>query len=155
MNPPPNNILHDATRTQHGAARSILGWPSCRGGKRQLEMNTDHLGLRLPNFRSIRDSMLVNTAYAFINYLDPQIRTMFRHMVEVTRFAVGILRIPHGKIFMDWDVTYGNPVRDKNMQTKVLMYWEPTHTDPEAWRKIGTRCKGKGKTYIAFCYHAC
>ena len=32
MNPPPNYILDEATRIQHGAARRILGWPSRRGG---------------------------------------------------------------------------------------------------------------------------
>ena len=155
MNPPPNYILDEATRIQHGAARRILGWPARRGAKRQFEMSTDHLGLRLPNFRTIRDSMLVNTAYAFINNLDPQVSTLFRHMVEEARIAAGIPRVPHGKIFLDWDLTYGNPVRDKNTQTKGLTYWEPTRTDPKARRKIGTRGKAKGRTYVAFLYHAC
>ena len=77
MNPPLNYILDEATMIQHGAARRILGWPSRRGSKRQFEISMDHLGLRLPNFRTIRDSMLVNTAYMFINNLDPQIRTLF------------------------------------------------------------------------------
>ena len=97
MNPPSNYILDEATRIQHGAAKMILGWPSRRGGKRQIEMSTDHLGLRLPNFRTIRDSMLVNTTYAFVNNLDPQIRTLFRHMVEEARVAAGIPRVPRVK----------------------------------------------------------
>ena len=69
MNPPLNYILDEATKIQHGAARQILGWPSRRGGIRQFDMSTDHLGFRLPNFCTIRDSMLVNTAYAFVNNL--------------------------------------------------------------------------------------
>ena len=59
------------------------------------------------------------------------------------------------KIILDWDVTYDNPVCDRNTQTKGLAYWEPTRTDPKARRKIGTRDKGKGRTYIAFLYHTC
>ena len=140
---------------QHGAARRILGWPARRGGKRQFEMSTNHLGLRLPNFRTIRDSMLVNMAYAFINNLNPQVRTLFRHMVEEARVAAGIPRVSHGKIFLDWDLAYGNPVRDKNTQTKGLTYWEPTCTHPKARYKIGRRGKCKGRTYVAFLYHAC
>ena len=155
MNPPPNYILDDATRIQHGAARRILVWPARRGAKRQFEMSTDHLGLRLPNFRTIRDSMLVNTAYAFINNLDSQIHTLFRHMVEEARIVAGIPRVPHGKIFLDWDLTYGNPVRDKNTLTNGLTYWDSIRTDPKARRKIGTRGKAKGRTYVAFLYHAC
>ena len=118
MNPPPNYIMDEATKIQHGAARRILGWPSRRGGRRQLKMNTDHLGLILPNFRTIHDSMLVNTAFAFLNNLDPHVRTLFKHMVEEARVAAGILRAPQDKIFMDWDLTYGNPVKDVNTQTK-------------------------------------
>ena len=34
MNPPPNYILDEATKIQHGAARRILGWPARRGAKR-------------------------------------------------------------------------------------------------------------------------
>ena len=90
MNPPPNYILDDATKIQHGAARRILGWPARRDAKRQFEMSMDHLGLRLSNFRMIRDSMLLNMAYAFINNLDPQVHTLFRHMVEEVRIAAGI-----------------------------------------------------------------
>ena len=122
MNPPPNYILDDATMIQYGAARRIFGWPARKGAKRQFEMSTDHLGLRLPNFRTIRDSMLVNTAYAFMNNLNPQVRTLFRHMVEESCVAAGISRVPHGKIFLDWDLAYDNPVRDKNTQTKGLTY---------------------------------
>ena len=155
MNPPPNYILDDAIRIQHKAARRILGWPARKDGKRQFEMNTDHLGLRLSNFRTIRDSMLVNTVYAFINNLDPQVRTLFRHMMEEARVAAGIPRVPYGKIFLNWDLAYGNPVRGKNMQTKCLTYWEPTRTDRKARRTIGTRGKGKGRTYVAFVYYAC
>ena len=118
-------------------------------------MNTDHLGLRLPNFRTIRDSMLVNTAYAFINHLDLQVHTLFRHIVEEARVAANIPRFPYGKIFIDWHLAYGNPVRDKNTQTKGLTYWEPTRTDPKARRKIGMRGNDKGRTYVTFLYHAC
>ena len=85
-------------------------------------MSTDHLGLRLPNFRTIWDSMLVNTAYAFINNLNPQVCTLFRHMVEESCVAAGISRVSHGKIFLDWDLAYDKPVRDKNTQTKGLTY---------------------------------
>ena len=155
MNPPPNYILDDATKIQHGAARRILGWPTRRGAKRQFKMNTDHLGLRLPNFRTIRDSMLVNTAYAFINNLDMQVRTLFRHIVEEARVVANIPRHPYGKIFIDWDLGYGNPVRDKNTQSRGLMYWEPTSTDPKARRKIEMGGKNEGRTYVAFLYHAC
>ena len=77
MNPPPNYILDKATRIQHGAARRVLGWPVRRGGGRQLEMSTNYLRLRLPNFQTIRDLMLVNIAYAFMNNLDPPVRTLF------------------------------------------------------------------------------
>ena len=119
MNPPPNYILDDATRIQHGAARRILGWPSGRGSKRQLEMSTDHFGLRLPNFRTIQDSMFVNTTYAFIINLDPQVRIMFRHMVEEVRVTVGIPRVPHGKIFMDWDLTTVVPYATRIRKPKV------------------------------------
>jgi hypothetical protein len=66
--------------------------------------------------------MLVNTTYAFVKNLDPQIRTLFWHMVEEARVAAGIPRVPQGKIFMDWDLAYGNTVRDKNMKTKDLAY---------------------------------
>jgi hypothetical protein len=69
--------------------------------------------------------------------------------------AAGIPRVPQGKIFMDWDLAYGNTVRDKNTKTKNLAYWEPTRMDPKARRKIGTRGKGKGRAYVAFLYHAC
>jgi hypothetical protein len=55
-NPPSNYILDETTMIQHGATRMILEWPPRNCGKRQLEMNTDHLGLKLPNFRTIRDS---------------------------------------------------------------------------------------------------
>ena len=99
--------------------------------------------------------MLVNTAYAFINNLDSHVFTLFRHMVEEARIAAGIPRVPHEKIFLDWDLTYGNPIRLKNTQTKGLTYWEPTRTDPKARRKIGTRENAKGRTYVAFLYHAC
>jgi hypothetical protein len=74
--------------------------------------------------------MLVNTAYVFVNNLDPQIHTLFRHMVEEARVAAGIPRVSQGKISMDWNLAYGNPVRDKNTKTKGLVYWEPTRTDP-------------------------
>jgi hypothetical protein len=76
-------------------------------------------------------------------------------MVEEARVAAGIPRVPQGKIFMDWDLAYGNTVYDKNTKTKGLAYWEPTRTDPKARRKIGTRSKGKGRTYVTFLYHAC
>ena len=76
-------------------------------------------------------------------------------MVEEACVAAGIPRVPQGKIFMDWDLAYSNTVRDKNTKTKGLAYWEPTRTDPKARRKIGTRGKGKGRTYVTFLYHAC
>lgn len=155
MTPPPNYILDEATRTQHAAARRILGWPKRRGGKRQVEMSTDYLGLRLPNFRTIKDSMLVNTAFAFIHNTDPQVRTLFSHMVEAMRETTGIPRNPRGAIFLDWDLRYGEPMRDLTTQTKGLAYWEPTQIDPKARRKIGTRGRGKGRTYVAHLYHAC
>lgn len=110
MNPPPNYIMYEATRIQHGAARMILRWPSRRGGKIQFKMNSDHLGLRLSNSRSIWDSMLVNTTYVFMNNIDPQVRTLFKHMVEEACIVVGIPRVLRGKIFMDWDVAYKNSV---------------------------------------------
>ena len=94
--------------------------------------------------------MLVNTAYAFLNNMDPQVRTLFKYMVEEVRVAAGIPRAPQSRIFMDWDLTYGNLVIDVNTQTKGLAYWEPTRTDPKARRKIGTRGKGNGHTYITF-----
>ena len=74
-------------------------------------MSTDRLGLRLPNFRTILDSILVNTAYAFINNLDPQVRTLFRHMMEEARIAADIPRDLYGKSFLDWDLTYGTRIR--------------------------------------------
>ena len=98
--------------------------------------------------------MLVNTAFAFLNNLDPHVQTLFKHMVEEARVATGIPQAPQGKIFMDWDLIYGNPVKNTNTQTKSLAYWEPTRVDPKARRKIGTRGKGKGRMYIAFIYHA-
>ena len=85
-------------------------------------MSMNHLGLRLPNFRTIRDSMLVNTTFAFVNNLDPQVRTLFKHMVEETRVTAGVPRDPQGRIFMDWGLIYGNPMRDANTQTKTLAY---------------------------------
>ena len=75
-------------------------------------------------------------------------------MVEEARMAAGISRVPQKNIFMDWDVAYGNTVRDKNSKTKGLAYWEPTRIDPKVRRKIGTRGKGKGLTYVTFLYHA-
>ena len=45
-------------------------------------MNIDHLGLRLFNFKTIRNLMLVNTVYAFIHNLNPQVITLFKHMAE-------------------------------------------------------------------------
>ena len=128
------------------------------GGRRQLEMSTDHLGLRLPNFRTIRDSMLVNTAFAFLNNLDPHVKLLFKHMVEEIRVAAEIPRVPRDpqrRIFMNWGLTYGNPMRDANTQIKSLAYWKPMRTDSKARRKIRTRGKGKGRTYVAFLYHAC
>ena len=76
-------------------------------------------------------------------------------MVEEAHVAAGIPRIPHEKIFMDWDLAYDNTVRDKNTKTKGLAYWEPTRTGPKARRKIGTRGKDKDRTYVVFLYHAC
>ena len=99
--------------------------------------------------------MLVNTAYVFINNLDPQVRTLFRHMVEKAQITACIPRVLHGKVSLDWALTYGNPIRDKNTQTKGLTYWEPTHTDLKARRKIETRGMTKGRTYVVFLYHVC
>lgn len=153
--PPPNYILDAATRIQHNAARKVLGWNIRRGATRQFETSTNHLGLRLPNFRTIRDSMLVNTAFAYIHNLDPQVRQLFRHMAEEMRIGAGIPNNPQGKIFLNWDLAYGRTRREPNTQTEGLAYWEPTGVDPSARRKIGDRGRGKGRTYIAFLYHAC
>lgn len=114
MNPPSNYILNEATMIEHKAARRILKWPPRRCGKRQLEMSTNHIGLRLPHFRIIRDSMLVNMAYAFMNNLYSPLRTLFKHMVEKAHITAEIPHIPHEKIFMNWNIAYDNPVRDKN-----------------------------------------
>ena len=76
-------------------------------------------------------------------------------MVEEAQITAGIPRVFHGKIFLDWALTYGNPIRDKNTQTKGLTYWEPTRTDLKARRKIETRGMTKGRTYVVFLYHAC
>lgn len=46
-------------------------------------------------------------------------------------------------------------MRDLVTQTKGLAYWEPSRTNPKARKKIGTRGRGKGRTYIAHLYHAC
>jgi hypothetical protein len=43
-------------------------------------------------------------------------------MVEKAHVAAGIPRTPQGKIFIDWDLAYGNTVRDKNTKTKGLAY---------------------------------
>lgn len=99
--------------------------------------------------------MLVNTVYVFMNKMDPQVKILFRHMVEEARMAAEISRAPHGKIFMDWDLIYRNPIHDVNTQTKGFAYWKPTRTDSKARRKIRTRGKCEGRTYIAFLYHVC
>ena len=111
--------------------------------------------IKMTEFSDNMDLMLINTPYAFVNNFDPQIRTLFRHMVEEARMAAGISRVPQEKIFINWDVAYGNTVRDKNTKTKGLAYWEPTRIDPKTRRKIGIRGKGKGQTYVTFFYHAC
>ena len=72
--------------------------------------------IKMTEFSDNTDLMLINTPYAFVNNFDPQIRTLFRHMVEEARMAAGISRVPQGKIFINWDVAYGNTVRDKTLQ---------------------------------------
>ena len=74
--------MDETTRIQHGAVRGLLRWPVRPGDTKQLKMNIDHLELKLLNFKTIRDSMLVNTAYAFIHNLDPQVKTLFKNMAE-------------------------------------------------------------------------
>lgn len=146
MNPLPKYIMDETTRIQHRATRRRLRWSV----KRPFETSMDHLRLRLPNFITIKDSILVNTAYAFMNNLNLQVKTLFKYMMEEVWMAAGIPRASQGKNFMDWDVIYGNPVRDVNTQTKGLAYWEHTRTNPKAWRKIGTQGKNNGYNYITF-----
>lgn len=94
--------------------------------KRQAAARDEYRPPQVEMTKFLNHSRLVNTAYAFLHNLDPEVRTLFKHVVEEARIAAGIPRAPHGKIFMGWDERYGNPVRDKNTQTKGLAYWEPT-----------------------------
>lgn len=126
---------------QHGTERRILERSVKRGGKHQLEMITYHFGLRVRNFWTMWGSILVNTAYAFINNLDPQMKTLLRHKAKEARKTVGISYAVGGKIFLKWEVIYGNPVHDVNNQTKGLRYKEPTRTDPNAKKKLNCATK--------------
>lgn len=62
-------------------------------------------------------------------------------MIEEARIAARIPWAPRRKIFMNWDVLYGNSIRAKNTQIKGFSYWKPTHTDPKVPHKIGARDK--------------
>lgn len=74
-------------------------------------------------------------------------------MADEARIVARLPRAPRDKIFMDWDLVYGNPVRDVNTQKKSLTSGDFTHTDPKATRKIGMRNKEKERTYIVFFYN--
>lgn len=39
-----------------------------------MEVSPNQLGLGLPNFMTIRDSMVVNSAFAFMHNEDPQVK---------------------------------------------------------------------------------
>lgn len=121
--------------------RNILGWSAICENKKKFEMGMDYLGLRLPNFKIIWDSMLVNMDYAFIYNLDSHVKILFKHMTCKARISIIIPQAPQGEIFMDWDVVYGNPIRDVNTQAKGIAYWELTQMDPKARKNIGTRSK--------------
>ena len=115
-------------------------------------MSTDHLVLRLPN----------NSRFDACEYglrIHEQPRSASPNSVSAysksSARRAGITHAPRGKIFMDWDVAYGNPVWDKNIQTNGLAYWELTHTNHTTRRKIMTRDKRKYRTYIALFYHEC
>lgn len=56
---------------------------------------------------------------------------------------------------MDWELKYGDTIRELVTKTKGLAHWEPVSINPKARRKIGIAGRGKGRTYIAFLYHAC
>lgn len=115
-------------------------------------MSTDHLALRLPN-----NSRFDAREYGLRIHEQPRSASPNFVSAYSRRNAcqAKITRALRGKIFMDRDVAYGSPVRDKNIQTKDLAYWEPTYTDHKTRLKIGTRDKGKDRAYIAFFYHEC